>query len=72
MLCSVVSKQKFLLQINQYENSNSKDFTLCCSSVHQKRSEPEPSCVSMRSDESIGHPVNFNATLSLKYTIFVK
>ncbi|XDV32882.1 hypothetical protein PO909_003559 [Leuciscus waleckii] len=29
------------------------------SSVHQKRSEPEPSCVSMRSDASMGHPVHF-------------
>uniref|UniRef100_A0A8C2BI81 NACHT domain-containing protein n=1 Tax=Cyprinus carpio TaxID=7962 RepID=A0A8C2BI81_CYPCA len=31
------------------------------SSVHQKRSEPEPSCVSMRSDGSMAHPVHFKS-----------
>ncbi|CAM4549900.1 unnamed protein product [Leuciscus chuanchicus] len=30
-------------------------------SVHQKRSEPEPSCVSMRSDASMIHPVYFKS-----------
>ncbi|XP_016401845.1 uncharacterized protein LOC107734407 [Sinocyclocheilus rhinocerous] len=32
-----------------------------CSSVHQKRSEPEPSCVFMKSDESIDHPQHFSS-----------
>ncbi|KAK2883411.1 hypothetical protein Q8A67_017048 [Cirrhinus molitorella] len=31
------------------------------SSVHQKKSEPEPSCVSMRSDQSMLDPVNFKS-----------
>jgi len=31
------------------------------SSVHQKRSEPESSCVSMRSDESMNYPVHFKS-----------
>ncbi|ROI38187.1 NLR family CARD domain-containing protein 3, partial [Anabarilius grahami] len=31
------------------------------SSVHEKRSEPEPSCVSMKSDASMGHPVKFKS-----------
>ncbi|XP_016097975.1 NACHT, LRR and PYD domains-containing protein 3-like [Sinocyclocheilus grahami] len=30
-----------------------------CSSVHQKSSEPVSSCVSMRSDRSMNHPVHF-------------
>ncbi|XP_048027784.1 NLR family CARD domain-containing protein 3-like isoform X4 [Megalobrama amblycephala] len=30
-----------------------------CSPVHQKRSEPEPSCVSMKSDTSMAHPIEF-------------
>ncbi|KTF94980.1 hypothetical protein cypCar_00047672 [Cyprinus carpio] len=32
------------------------------SSVYQKKSEAEPSCVSVRSDESLPHPVNFMKT----------
>ncbi|XP_048015962.1 NLR family CARD domain-containing protein 3-like [Megalobrama amblycephala] len=31
------------------------------SSVHQRRSEPEPSCVSMRSDASMGPPLHFKS-----------
>ncbi|XP_073690618.1 protein NLRC3-like [Garra rufa] len=38
-----------------------EDVSPGCSSVHQKRSEPEPSCVSMKSDESIGHPQYFSS-----------
>ncbi|KAI2645545.1 NLR family CARD domain-containing protein 3 [Labeo rohita] len=30
-------------------------------SVHQKRSEAEPSCVSMKSDESMNKPIQFNS-----------
>ncbi|XP_026105898.1 NACHT, LRR and PYD domains-containing protein 3-like [Carassius auratus] len=36
-----------------------QDFSPGCSSVDQKRSEAEPSCVSMRSDDSLPHPINF-------------
>ncbi|XP_048016519.1 NACHT, LRR and PYD domains-containing protein 3-like [Megalobrama amblycephala] len=32
-----------------------------CSSVHQKRSEPESSCVSMRSDGSMDRPIDFKS-----------
>ncbi len=35
--------------------------SLCYSSVHQKRTEPESSCVSMRSDGSMGHPIKFKS-----------
>ncbi|XP_048048379.1 NLR family CARD domain-containing protein 3-like [Megalobrama amblycephala] len=31
------------------------------SSVHQKRSEPEPSCVSMKSDASLNRPIEFKS-----------
>ncbi|XP_050956643.1 NLR family CARD domain-containing protein 3-like isoform X2 [Labeo rohita] len=38
-----------------------EDFSPGCSSVHQKKSEPEPSCVSMRSDASLPRPFNFKS-----------
>ncbi|KAL1254745.1 hypothetical protein QQF64_016974 [Cirrhinus molitorella] len=38
------------------QTTRDQDFSPGCSSVDQKRSEAEPSCVSMKSDESIGHP----------------
>ncbi|XP_048024750.1 NACHT, LRR and PYD domains-containing protein 3-like isoform X7 [Megalobrama amblycephala] len=41
--------------------SRDEDFSPGFSSVHQKRSEPESSCVSMRSDESMGHKINFSS-----------
>ncbi|XP_051719283.1 protein NLRC5-like [Ctenopharyngodon idella] len=43
------------------QTSRDEDFSPGCSSVHQKRSEPDPSCVSMRSDRSMGHIVNFKS-----------
>ncbi|XP_051719895.1 NACHT, LRR and PYD domains-containing protein 12-like isoform X2 [Ctenopharyngodon idella] len=43
------------------QTSRDEDVSPECSSVHQKISEPEPSCVSMRSDESMGHPVNIKS-----------
>ncbi|CAM4721262.1 unnamed protein product [Leuciscus chuanchicus] len=43
------------------DTQKSRDFSPGCSSLQQERSEPEPSCVSMRSDESIDHPVNFKS-----------
>ncbi len=35
--------------------------SLCYSSVHQKRSEAEFSCVSMRSDASMDYPMKFKS-----------
>ncbi|XDV32737.1 hypothetical protein PO909_003477 [Leuciscus waleckii] len=43
------------------QTSRDEEFSPGCSSVHQKRSDPEPSCVSMRSDESIGVPLHFSS-----------
>ncbi|XP_073804205.1 uncharacterized protein isoform X1 [Danio rerio] len=37
------------------------DFSAGCSSVHQKRAEAEPSCVSMKSERSMGEPLNFKS-----------
>ncbi|KAK7118086.1 hypothetical protein R3I94_021810 [Phoxinus phoxinus] len=39
------------------QTSRDEDFSKGCSSVQQERSEP--SCVSLRSDWSMGHPMNF-------------
>ncbi|XDV47057.1 hypothetical protein PO909_016797, partial [Leuciscus waleckii] len=41
------------------QTSRDEDFSPVCSSVQQERSEPEPSCVSLRSDESMGHLIDF-------------
>ncbi|KAI2664022.1 NLR family CARD domain-containing protein 3 [Labeo rohita] len=43
-------------------------FTVLCS-VHQKRSEPEPSCVSMKSDWSMGRQHNFSLVLPLRSVV---
>ncbi|XP_048024747.1 NACHT, LRR and PYD domains-containing protein 3-like isoform X4 [Megalobrama amblycephala] len=43
------------------QTSRDEDVSPGFSSVDQKRSEPESSCVSMRSDESMGQPVNFKS-----------
>ncbi len=37
------------------------NLSLCYSSVHQKRSEAEFSCVSMRSNASMSHPIQFKS-----------
>ncbi len=53
--CSL--QRLFKLYMNMYFVVYGKGLTLislCYSSVHQKRSEAEFSCVSMRSDASIG------------------
>ncbi|XP_048016260.1 NACHT, LRR and PYD domains-containing protein 3-like [Megalobrama amblycephala] len=47
--------------MNDTQTSRDEDFSPGCSSVDQKRSEPESSCVSMRSDVSMGHPDNFKS-----------
>ncbi|XP_073804345.1 NACHT, LRR and PYD domains-containing protein 3-like [Danio rerio] len=38
-----------------------QDLSTGCSSVHQKRAEAEPSCVSMKSDASMDPPVKFKS-----------
>ncbi|NP_001410195.1 si:ch211-187g4.1 [Danio rerio] len=43
-------------QISRHENVSPG-----CSSVHQKSLDPEPSCVSIRSDQSMGHPYDFKS-----------
>nr|XP_055053848.1 NACHT, LRR and PYD domains-containing protein 12-like [Misgurnus anguillicaudatus] len=45
----------------QYSFCRSIMNILCYRSDHQKRSDPEFSCVSMKSDMSIDHPVNFKS-----------
>ncbi|XDV32876.1 hypothetical protein PO909_003557 [Leuciscus waleckii] len=47
--------------MDETPTSRDEDFYPGCSSVHQKRSEPEPSCVSMRSDASMGPPLHFKS-----------
>ncbi|XP_067220202.1 protein NLRC3-like [Chanodichthys erythropterus] len=41
--------------------TRNEDYFPGCSSVHQKRSEPESSCVSMKSDMSMDQPVKFKS-----------
>ncbi|XDV29567.1 hypothetical protein PO909_032677 [Leuciscus waleckii] len=41
------------------QTSRDEDFSPVCSSVQQERSEPAPSCVSLRSDWSMGLPIHF-------------
>ncbi|XP_073803382.1 protein NLRC3-like isoform X2 [Danio rerio] len=41
--------------------SGDQDLFTGCSSVHQKRAEAEPSCVSMKSDESMTRPIKFKS-----------
>ncbi|XP_077063231.1 NACHT, LRR and PYD domains-containing protein 3-like isoform X3 [Siphateles boraxobius] len=43
------------------ETSRDEDFYPGCSSVHQKRSEPGSSCVSMRSDASMHNIIDFKS-----------
>ncbi|XP_048016878.1 NLR family CARD domain-containing protein 3-like isoform X1 [Megalobrama amblycephala] len=43
------------------QTSRHEDFSPGCSSIDQKRSEPEPSCVSMRSDRSLDRPIEFKS-----------
>ncbi|XDV32873.1 hypothetical protein PO909_003557 [Leuciscus waleckii] len=47
--------------MDETPTSRDEDFYPGCSSVHHKRSEPEPSCVSMRSDTSMSRPVHFKS-----------
>ncbi|KAF4108671.1 NLR family CARD domain-containing protein 3-like isoform X1 [Onychostoma macrolepis] len=43
------------------QTSTDEEFSPGCSSVQQKRSEAESSCVSLRSDGSMGHIINFKS-----------
>ncbi|XP_051737331.1 NACHT, LRR and PYD domains-containing protein 12-like isoform X1 [Ctenopharyngodon idella] len=52
-----ISLYSFIMDDTQ--TSRDEDFSPGFSSVQQERSEPEPSCVSMRSDGSMGHPIYF-------------
>nr|XP_055051314.1 NACHT, LRR and PYD domains-containing protein 3-like isoform X1 [Misgurnus anguillicaudatus]XP_055051315.1 NACHT, LRR and PYD domains-containing protein 3-like isoform X1 [Misgurnus anguillicaudatus]XP_055051317.1 NACHT, LRR and PYD domains-containing protein 3-like isoform X1 [Misgurnus anguillicaudatus]XP_055051318.1 NACHT, LRR and PYD domains-containing protein 3-like isoform X1 [Misgurnus anguillicaudatus] len=45
--------------MDQTQTSTHEDFSPGCSSDHQKRSDPEFSCVSMKSDASMDPPNNF-------------
>nr|XP_055053883.1 NLR family CARD domain-containing protein 3-like [Misgurnus anguillicaudatus] len=45
--------------MDQTQTSTHEDFSPECSSDHQKRSDPEFSCVSMKSDRSMGLPLSF-------------
>ncbi|XP_073718579.1 protein NLRC3-like [Misgurnus anguillicaudatus] len=46
--------------MDQTQTSTHEDFSPGCSSDHQKRSDSEFSCVSMKSDASMGNPLQFN------------
>ncbi|XP_065136350.1 uncharacterized protein [Paramisgurnus dabryanus] len=45
--------------MDQTQTSTHEDFSPGCSSDHQKSSDPEISCVSMKSDRSMNPPINF-------------
>ncbi|XP_026105883.1 NLR family CARD domain-containing protein 3-like [Carassius auratus] len=47
--------------MNHTQTPQDQDSSPGCSSVDQKRSEADPSCVSMRSDDSIGPPPNLSS-----------
>ncbi|XP_073804210.1 NACHT, LRR and PYD domains-containing protein 3 isoform X3 [Danio rerio] len=59
---------EFLLEIKLFRSimgnthaAGDQDLSTECSSVHQKRAEAEPSCVSMKSDASMGVPITFKS-----------
>ncbi|XP_058651258.1 NLR family CARD domain-containing protein 3-like isoform X3 [Onychostoma macrolepis] len=47
--------------MNQTQTPRDQELSPGCSSVHQKKSEAEPSCVSMRSDASLPLPLHFKS-----------
>ncbi|XP_026079137.1 NACHT, LRR and PYD domains-containing protein 3-like [Carassius auratus] len=47
--------------MNHTQTPRDQDFSPGCSSVDQKRSEAEPSCVSVRSDASLFHLIDFKS-----------
>ncbi|XP_021322162.2 NACHT, LRR and PYD domains-containing protein 3 isoform X1 [Danio rerio] len=52
---------RFCFIMDDTQISRDENVSPGCSSVHQKRSDPEPSCVSMRSDQSRDLPYNFKS-----------
>ncbi|XP_073804254.1 uncharacterized protein isoform X3 [Danio rerio] len=59
---------EFLLEIKLFRSimgnthtAGDQDLSTGCSSVHQKRAEAEPSCVSMKSDQSMDEPRQFKS-----------
>ncbi|XP_058600511.1 NACHT, LRR and PYD domains-containing protein 3-like [Onychostoma macrolepis] len=53
--------QLFSSIMDNTQTSRDEDYSPECSLVHQKRSESEPSCVSMRSDVSMNPPLHFKS-----------
>ncbi|XP_073691391.1 NLR family CARD domain-containing protein 3-like [Garra rufa] len=47
--------------MNDPQTPRDEDVSPGCSSDHQKKSEPEPSCVSMKSDASLLRPIDFKS-----------
>ncbi|ROL42445.1 NLR family CARD domain-containing protein 3 [Anabarilius grahami] len=58
---SVVEIKLFRSIMDDKQTTRNEDYFPGCSPVHQKRSEPEPSCVSMRSEASMGQPILFKS-----------
>ncbi|XP_042620409.1 NACHT, LRR and PYD domains-containing protein 12-like [Cyprinus carpio] len=54
-------KIRFCFIMDDIQTSTDEDVSPECSSFQQKRSEAEPSCVSMRSDWSMEHPIDFKS-----------
>ncbi|XP_009290199.1 NACHT, LRR and PYD domains-containing protein 3 isoform X1 [Danio rerio] len=52
---------RFCFIMDDTQISRDENVSPGCSSVHQKRSDPEPSCVSMRSDWSMDPPISFKS-----------
>ncbi len=48
------------------------EMILCYRSVDLKKSEPEPSCVSMKSDHSMDRPIYFKSDDTRYYIFFCK
>ncbi|XP_059421636.1 NLR family CARD domain-containing protein 3-like isoform X18 [Carassius carassius] len=53
--------------MNHTQTPRDQDFSPGCSSVHQKRSEADPSCVSMMSDDSFPHPTDLKTDESIRH-----
>ncbi|XP_052432921.1 NACHT, LRR and PYD domains-containing protein 3 isoform X1 [Carassius gibelio] len=56
-----VTKIRSCFIMDDTQTSRNEDFSPGFSSVQRKRSEAEPSCVSVRSDESMIYPLNFKS-----------
>ncbi|KAL1276542.1 hypothetical protein QQF64_036165, partial [Cirrhinus molitorella] len=58
---SWVEHKPFRSIMNDTQTSGDEDYFSGCSPVQQKRSEAEPSCVSMKSDMSTDKPIHFKS-----------